>query len=81
MGQKLLNRQGVEDGFHMANIAGVLSKQKDVETRNSYRISTSEKSDVEGNEPYLGGVTDAVAGFLPLKSLMNARVTSILSEA
>ena len=31
----------------MANIAGVLPKQKDVETRNSYRISTSEKSDVD----------------------------------
>lgn len=65
----------------MGNIAGVFGKQKDVETRNSYRISTSESPTLTGNETYLGGVTDAVAGFLPLKSLMNARVTSILSAA
>lgn len=45
MRQELLDRQRVEDGFHNEQYSRKSGcKQKDVETRNSYRISTSERA-------------------------------------
>ena len=49
------------------------AEKKDVETRNSSAASPRLRKPALANltKLYLGGVTDAVAGFLPLNSFMN----------
>ena len=82
MRQELLNGERVEDGFHNAQYSRKCQRKQKRGDAEQYRISTSERAWRRTSElTYLGGVTDAVAGFLPLKSLMKARVTSMLGSA
>ena len=76
MRQQLLDRLRIKDGFHKWLFDN--KKTREAELWPHLRVCGIS---CRAEKTYLGGVTDAVAGFLLLKSLMKARVTSMLSAA